>query len=95
VNPAPYGSDLDVKNLADLFIAQALDVTQHDGGTEFRWQGREGSSDIVVEVGISQLVGGIRPRTPQAFGRTLAQTVETNLLPTARTVEEQVGGNPM
>jgi hypothetical protein len=39
VDPASNSSDLDVKNLADLFVAEALNVTQHDGGAEFRRQG--------------------------------------------------------
>ena len=82
--PAAYGSDLDVKNLADLLIAQAFYVAQHDGGTKFRWQGRESRRDIVVEIGISQLVGWVRPRTRQALGRPVGQPVETDLLPTPR-----------
>jgi hypothetical protein len=35
MNPASNGSDLDVKNFADLFVAQTLDVAQHDGCPKF------------------------------------------------------------
>jgi hypothetical protein len=37
MNAAPNGSDLDVENLTDLLIAEALDVAQHNGRTKFWW----------------------------------------------------------
>jgi hypothetical protein len=38
VDPAADGAELDAQRGADLLVAQALDVTQDDGGTELRWQ---------------------------------------------------------
>jgi hypothetical protein len=34
VDTASHGSDLDVENVADFLISEALDVAEHNGGTE-------------------------------------------------------------
>jgi hypothetical protein len=95
VDPASNSSDLDVEDLADLFVAEALDIAQHNRGAKLWREGCECSRYVVVKVGISQLLGRIGPGARQAFSRTLAQTVESDLLSAPRTVEEQVGRNAM
>jgi hypothetical protein len=38
MDSASHGSDLDIQNLADFLIGQALDVAKDDCGPEFRRQ---------------------------------------------------------
>ena len=49
----------------------------------------------MVKVGVSQLIGWIRPGTRQTLSGALAQTVETDLLSAPCAVEEEVGRNAM
>ena len=100
LGPAPvdttaHGADLDVEHRSDLFVAETLDVTEHDRRSKFRRQGGKGSSDVMVEVGVGELFRRRRPGAGQPVGRSFDQPVEADLLLSAGAVEKQVRRDPV
>src|SRR5687767_4798656 len=65
MDSAAHGADLDVEHRADLLVAQALDVAEHDRGAKLRRQGGQGGRDVVIEVGVGQLLRRSGPTAGQ------------------------------
>ena len=93
VDAGPHGAELGADDVGDLLIAEALDVTQHDGRAEVRRQRREGTLDVVVEgrVGVRRV--GSHRGAGQPGGALVGERIEADPLLAAGLVEEEVRGD--
>jgi hypothetical protein len=95
VDPRAHGPELDAQRGRDLLVAEALDVTQDDGGPELRRERVERGLHVVVQMRVLVDPGRVGFATGDSLVRVVAERVEADPLLAPYAVQEEVRGDPV